>query len=178
LSLTALAAALLGAGIGGLVSDWAHLGALTSVIVAAVCGTALAAVLQLVALPYLRCQQSNSHRGRVSYIGLLGTVTLEVTAGGWGEVTFVDADSSRVRSRAKNTEPRDLPKSTPVYIADVDDQFVYVVSAGVAVGGRREPRVTAVTDVAACHNGIGAAIRHALHRRRISAVAQYPADIR
>jgi hypothetical protein len=88
----------------------------------------LTAVLQLVVLPYLRRQQSNSHRGRVSYIGLLGTISLDVSAGGWGEVAFVDADGSRVRSRAQNTEAHALQKSSAVYIAHVDDQFVYVIS--------------------------------------------------
>jgi membrane-bound ClpP family serine protease len=128
LSLTGLAAGLLGAGTGGLVSGWAGLGTLASGIVALLCALVLIAALQLVALPYLRRQQSNSHRGRWSYIGLLGTVTLEVPAGGWGEVTFVDPDGNRVRSRARNSAPQALLKSTPVYITDVDDQYVYVIS--------------------------------------------------
>ncbi|MGV9802174.1 hypothetical protein ACWDTP_29420, partial [Mycobacterium sp. NPDC003449] len=81
-----------------------------------------------VLLPYLRRQQSNSHKGRSSYIGLLGTVTLEVPAGGWGEVAFVDADGNRVFSRAKSAEPAALAKSTRVYIADIDSDYVHVVA--------------------------------------------------
>jgi hypothetical protein len=79
-------------------------------------------------LPYMRRQQSNSHRGRSSYVGLLGTVTLEVPPGGWGEVSFVDADGNRVFSRAKSDEADALPKATRVYIADIDPDFVHVVA--------------------------------------------------
>ena len=47
---------------------------------------------------------------------------------GWGEVSFVDSDGNRVRSRAKTAEPAALAKSTPVYIADVDADYVHVVA--------------------------------------------------
>jgi hypothetical protein len=128
LSLTGIAAGLLGAGTGGLVSTWAGLGRIGAGIVAIGSGAALVLALNGVLLPYLRRQQSNSHRGRTSYIGLLGTVTLDVPADGWGEVSFVDVDGNRVRSRAITTEPETLPKSTPVYIADVDADYVHVVA--------------------------------------------------
>ena len=84
--------------------------------------------LQGVLLPYLHRQESNSHRGRSSYVGLLGTVTLDVPVGSWGEVAFVDADGNRVRSRAITAEPGPLPKSTRVYIAEVDADYVHVVA--------------------------------------------------
>jgi phosphate/sulfate permease len=128
LSLTSLSAAVLGAGTGGLIGTWAGLSRIGAALVAGGVATALVAVLQGVLLPYLRRQEANSHRGRASYIGLLGTVTLDVPVDGWGEVSFVDADGNRVRSRAKSTETATLPKSTPIYIADVDPDFVHVVA--------------------------------------------------
>src|ERR671911_86628 len=51
---------------------------LSAALVAGGAAIVLVALLQGVLLPYLRRQESNSHRGRSSYIGLLGTVTLEV----------------------------------------------------------------------------------------------------
>ncbi len=94
----------------------------------AACAAVLVAALNGLLLPYMRRQQSNSHRGRSSYVGLLGTVTLEVPPGGWGEVSFVDADGNRVFSRAKSDETAALPKATRVYIADIDPDFVHVVA--------------------------------------------------
>jgi hypothetical protein len=128
LSLTALSAALLGAGAGGLIAGWAGLGAVATGVVAVGTGLVLIAGLTGLLLPYLRRQQSNSHRGRASYIGLLGTVTLEVPVDGWGEVSFVDGDGNRVHSRAVTAEPAALPKATPVYITDVDADFLHVVA--------------------------------------------------
>lgn len=128
LSLTGVSAALLGAGTGGLVATWSGLTAPVAGLVALGSAVALVFALNGVLLPYLRRQQANSHRGRTSYIGLLGTVTLDVPVGGWGEVSFVDADGNRVRSRAKTSEPEALPKSTQIYIADVDVDFVHVVA--------------------------------------------------
>jgi membrane protein implicated in regulation of membrane protease activity len=128
LSLTSVSAALLGAGTGGLVSGWSGLGAVGSGVVASVSAVALIVVLHALVMPYLRRQQANSHRGRSSYVGLLGTVSLELPAGGWGEVSFVDTEGNRVRSRAKSAEPNPLPKSTPIYIADVDADYVHVVA--------------------------------------------------
>lgn len=128
LSLTSLSAGVLGAGTGGLISTWSGFGPLGAALVAVVSGVTLIAALQALLLPYLRRQQSNSQRGRVSYIGLLGTVTLDVPTEGWGEVAFVDGEGNRVRARAVTAEPEALPKSTPVYIADVDDEYVHVVT--------------------------------------------------
>ncbi len=128
LSLTGVAAVLLGGGAGGLVGTWAGLSAPVAGAIGVGCGAALAGLLHGVVLPYLRRQQANSQRGRASYIGLLGTVTLEVPAGGWGEVAFVDADGNRVRSRAITAEPEGLAKNSHVYIADVDDDYLHVVA--------------------------------------------------
>lgn len=128
LSLTGLSAALLGAGTGGLIGTWAGFGAVVAGGIAVGSAVVLVFVLNGLLLPYLRRQQANSHRGRTSYIGLLGTVTLDVPVDGWGEVSFVDADGNRVRSRARSSEPGPLPKSTPIYIADVDADYVHVVA--------------------------------------------------
>ena len=128
LSLTGVSAALLGAGTGGLVSTWAGLPGLGAGAVALVSGAGLVALLHGLLLPYLCNQQSNSQRGRSSYIGLLGTVTLDVPVDGWGEVAFVDADGNRVRSRAISAEAQVLTKSTRVYIADVDADYLHVVA--------------------------------------------------
>ena len=128
LSLTGLSVALLGAGTGGLIGTWLGLGTAWSAVLATACAVVLVFTLNGLLLPYLRRQQSNSHRGRSSYVGLLGTVTLEVPPGGWGEVSFVDADGNRVFSRAKSDEADALPKATHVYIADIDPDFVHVVA--------------------------------------------------
>lgn len=128
LSMTSLSAGLLGAGAGGLIGTWAGAGAVVSGVVAAGSAIVLIGVIQGLALPYLRRQESNSHTSRASYIGLLGTVTLEVPADGWGEVSFVDADGNRVRSRAVTAEPEALAKATHVYISDVDAGVVHVVA--------------------------------------------------
>jgi membrane protein implicated in regulation of membrane protease activity len=128
LSLTSISTALLGAGTGGLVATWAGSTSPVAGVVAAGSAVALVAALNGLLLPYLRRQQANSHRSRASYIGLLGTVTLDVPVGGWGEVSFVDADGNRVRSRAKTSEPGALTKSTQIYIADVDADYVHVVA--------------------------------------------------
>ena len=128
LSMTSLSAGLLGAGTGGLIGGWAGLGRLGAGVVAVLSALALMAMLQGVLLPYLRRQQSNSVRGRTSYVGLLGTVTLDVPVDGWGEVSFVDGDGNRVRARAVTAESATLPKATHVYIADVDADFLHVVA--------------------------------------------------
>ncbi|MEE6165152.1 MULTISPECIES: hypothetical protein [unclassified Mycolicibacterium] len=128
INLTALSVALLGAGTGGLIGSWTHLGTFGTAVTAAAFAVVLVFVFNGLLLPYMRRQQSNSHRGRSSYIGLLGTVTLEVPAGGWGEVSFVDTDGNRVFSRAKSAELAALPKSTRVYIADIDPDYVHVVA--------------------------------------------------
>jgi len=128
LSLTGLSAALLGAGAGGLIGGWAGLSALGACLVGLGSAVVMVLALQGVLVPYLRRQQSNSQRSRSSYVGLLGTITLDVPVDSWGEVAFVDADGNRVRSRAISSESSLLPKSTRVYIADVDADYVHVVA--------------------------------------------------
>ncbi|MUM18191.1 hypothetical protein FZI91_03530 [Mycobacterium sp. CBMA271] len=128
LSLTSLSAALTGAGAGGFVGSSLGIAPLPTAITAVVCAVALVSILQLF-LTYLRRQQANSHSGRASYVGRLGTVTLDVpTGGGWGEITFTDADGNRVHSRAITDEPEGLAKNAAVYIADVDPEYLHVVS--------------------------------------------------
>jgi membrane protein implicated in regulation of membrane protease activity len=128
LSLTGLSGAVLGAGTGGLVAMWVGLGTLGSALVAVASALILVLALHGVLLPYLRRQEANSQHGRSAYIGLLGTVTLDVPVGSWGEVAFVDPDGNRVRARAITSEPEVLTKATRVYIADVDADYVHVVA--------------------------------------------------
>ena len=128
LSLTSVSAGLLGAGTGGLVSTFAGVGAAATAVIAVVSAVVLIAALQAVLLPYLRRQEANSQQGRTSYVGRLGTVTLDVAPDGWGEITFLDAEGTRVHARAITAEPRTLRKSTTVYIADVDTDFVHIVA--------------------------------------------------
>jgi len=128
LSLTGLSAALLGAGAGGLISSWAGLGGVGSGLIAAGAAVFLVFACQGLLLPYLRRQESNSQQSRSSYIGLLGTVTLDVPVGSWGEVAFVDADGNRVRAKAVTEETELLAKNTSVYIADVDADYLHVVA--------------------------------------------------
>jgi membrane protein implicated in regulation of membrane protease activity len=127
LSLTSISAALLGAGAGGLIATWAGLGAALTGGIAIASAAVLLLLLQGLALPYLRRQQSNSHTGRLSYIGRLGTVTLDIPVDGWGEISFVDPEGNRVRSRAVTDEPEALLKSARVYISDVEADAVRVV---------------------------------------------------
>jgi hypothetical protein len=127
LSLTSISAAVLGAGAGGLIATWAGLGTAITGGIAIGSAAVLLLLLQGVALPYLRRQQSNSHTGRLSYIGRLGTVTLEIPVDGWGEISFVDPEGNRVRSRAVTDEPQALLKATRVYISDVEADAVRVV---------------------------------------------------
>ncbi|CAJ1508543.1 NfeD family protein [[Mycobacterium] holstebronense] len=128
LSLTGMSAALVGTGAGGLVATWAGFSGLPAGALGLGTGVTLALILHGVVLPYLRRQESNSQHGRSAYIGLLGTVTIDVPPGGWGEIAFVDPDGNRVRSRAISPEPQTLAKATRVYIADVDADYLHVVA--------------------------------------------------
>lgn len=133
LSLTTLATALFGFGAGGVAATLAD----APTLVAAIAALALAAVLVVVTrgllLPYLLEQQDNSHIGRASYSGLLGTVTLTIAAEGWGEVSFVDAEGNRVQAKAVSAQPMALTTGTTVYIADVGDQYLHVVTVDDAI---------------------------------------------
>lgn len=125
---TTIATALFGIGAGGMVAAGFDLGVVSSLLVAVLGGGVLVSLTHGLLLPYLLRQQANSHVGRDSYIGALGTVTLALAHGGWGEVSFTDEDGGRVRARAVTEEPRDLPVGTRVYIADVDSDYVHVVA--------------------------------------------------
>ncbi|NLG56298.1 MAG: hypothetical protein GX542_11755 [Rhodococcus sp.] len=128
LSLTVVATALLGFGVGGTAGMWTGLGTVPSTLLAVGLAAVLVVGTRGVLLPYLLRQQSNSHIGRASYIGAIGTVTLAVEPGGWGEVSFVDPEGNRVLGRAVSSETSALSPTTTVYIADVDDQYLHVVA--------------------------------------------------
>ena len=120
-------AGIIAAGAGGLIGTWAGLDSLGSAIVAIVGWAVLMLALYAAVLPYLR--RRRERRDRAGYIGLGGTVTRDVLAGDFGEVSFVDNDGNRVRLPAKSSAAAALPKSTRVYITAVDDEFVHVSSA-------------------------------------------------
>ncbi len=128
LSLTTAATALFGVGLGGSATLLAGGAGGVAAIAAAGCAIVLVFLTRGVLLPYLLRQQSNSHIGRHSYIGLTGTVTIAIEPGQWGEISFTDIEGSRVRARAVSAEPGPLPVNTPVYIGDVDDDNVHVVA--------------------------------------------------
>ncbi|WP_438472884.1 hypothetical protein [Rhodococcus erythropolis] len=133
LSLTTLATALFGFGAGGVAATLADAPRLVAVIAALALAAVLVVVTRGLLLPYLLKQQDNSHIGRASYHGLLGTVTLTIAAEGWGEVSFVDAEGNRVQAKAVSAQPMVLTTGTTVYIADVDDQYLHVVTVDDAI---------------------------------------------
>lgn len=128
LSLTAAATALFGLGAGGLVGELAFDS--TAVAVPLGLGTAVVAVFLTrgLLLPYLRRQQANSHTGRAAIIGTVGTVTLDIPAGQWGEVEFTAPDGGRARMRAISDEDGTLRKGARVYINDADKTQLHVVA--------------------------------------------------
>jgi len=128
LSLTTAATALFGVGLGGSATLLAGGTGVVAAIAAAGCAIILVFLTRGVLLPYLLRQQSNSHIGRHSYIGLTGTVTIAVEPGRWGEIAFTDIEGNRVRARAVSAEPAPLPANTAVYIGDVDDENLHVVA--------------------------------------------------
>ncbi|QNG19973.1 hypothetical protein G4H71_14705 [Rhodococcus triatomae] len=128
LSLTVVATGLFGFGAGGVAGTWAGLGTVAATLLAVGLAIVLVVGTRGLLLPYLLRQQANSHIGRTSYIGSIGTVTLAVEPGGWGEVSFVDPEGNRVLGRAVSDEPVALTPATTVYIADVDDQYLHVVA--------------------------------------------------
>ncbi|WP_420750656.1 hypothetical protein [Rhodococcus sp. O3] len=128
LNLTTVATALLGIGVGGGTATLLGFGTVAAAVAAACTALVLVVVTRGILLPYLLRQQGNSHTGRLSYIGLTGVVTLSIEPGGWGEIAFTDTEGNRVRSRAVTAEATALPADSRVYIGDVDEQVVHVVS--------------------------------------------------
>ncbi|MDJ0113045.1 hypothetical protein QM646_41765, partial [Rhodococcus erythropolis] len=120
-------------GAGGVAATLADAPTLVAVIAALALAAVLVVVTRGLLLPYLLKQQDNSHIGRASYHGLLGTVTLTIAAEGWGEVSFVDAEGNRVQAKAVSAQPMVLTTGTTVYIADVDDQYLHVVTVDDAI---------------------------------------------
>lgn len=128
LGLTTLATASLGLGTGGGVAALLGAGDVAAVVAAIVTALALVFLTRGLLVPYLLRQQANSHTGRQGYVGRIGIITLPIEPGGWGEVAFTDVDGSRVRSRAVSAEREPLPVNSRVYIGEVDEDALHVVS--------------------------------------------------
>jgi hypothetical protein len=128
LSLTTIATGIFGFGAGGWGTDLLGLDEPGPAIAGAVTAVALVLLFRGLLLPYLLRQQSNSHFSRRSFVGLLGRVELAIPLDGWGEIVFTNPDGSRVRAKAKSAEPVALPAASRIYITDVDDEFVHVIS--------------------------------------------------
>lgn len=128
LNLTTVATAFLGFGAGGGTATLLGFGTAATAITAVCTALVLVVLTRGVLLPYLMRQQGNSHTGRLSYIGLTGVVTLSIDPGGWGEIAFTDTEGNRVRARAVTAEKTALPANSHVYIGDVDDNVLHVVS--------------------------------------------------
>ncbi|RDI32636.1 hypothetical protein DEU38_103373 [Rhodococcus sp. AG1013] len=128
LSLTTVATALFGVGVGGSGASVAGGSGLVAALTATAGAIVLVGLTRGVLLPYLLRQQSNSHIGRQAYIGLVGTVTIPIAPGGWGEVAFTDTEGNRVRARAVSAEAVMLPVDARVYIGDIDADNVHVVA--------------------------------------------------
>ena len=128
LSLTTIATAIFGFGAGGLGAGLLDVSEPILLLTGVAFAIVLVVAFRGLLLPYLLRQQSNSHFGRASYVGLLGRVELTIPVDGWGEVSLIEPAGGRVRVRAKSAEPDPLPPATQVYVADVDDEFVHVVA--------------------------------------------------
>ena len=102
LSLTSLAIALFRFGAGGLGADFAGLPSGVSIGVGAGVGVALVGVFRGLLLPYMLRQQSNSHFGRASYLGMTGRVELPIEPDGWGEITIADPDGGARAAQGQN----------------------------------------------------------------------------
>ncbi|MDI9918266.1 hypothetical protein [Rhodococcus sp. IEGM 1379] len=133
LSLTTLATALFGFGAAGAVATIAHLSTPIALTAALALGISLVATTRGLILPYLLKQQDNSHISRTSYVGLLGTVTLTIMPERCGEVSFADTEGNRVHATAISLHRAPLTTGTIVYIADVDDQYLRVVTVDDAI---------------------------------------------
>jgi hypothetical protein len=128
LSLTTLAIALFGVGAGGLVGQLTSGSAPVSVLLALGGGLGAVFLTRGLLLPYILRQQSNSHTGRASFVGQIGTVTITIPAGQWGEVEFTAPDGGRTRMRAVSDEEGTISKGARVYISDADKRNVHVVA--------------------------------------------------
>ncbi|GAB07560.1 hypothetical protein GII30_16085 [Gordonia amarae] len=128
MSLTTLAIGLFGFGAGGLGADFVGLPTGVSIGVGAGAAVVLVGIFRGLLLPYMLRQQSNSHFGRASYLGMTGRVELPIAPDGWGEITIVDPDGARVRLKARSEEPSTLAAGTQVYICDLDAEYVRVVA--------------------------------------------------
>lgn len=121
------AAALMSAGLGGLIGAWAGFGGGGCWALAVFAAIVTLALGYGITGPYLRRRQELAERA--SYVGLTATVTRTVPAGGTGEVSFTDREGTGRRLPAKSADASELPVSAEVAITGVDAKFVHVCAA-------------------------------------------------
>jgi membrane-bound ClpP family serine protease len=115
---------LIGVGVGGLTGAWAGFDSLGSGLITVAVTAALVLALYCVVFPRMR--RRRAIHDRAGYVGLSATVTRDVPADDFGEVSFVDSEGNQVRLPAKSDEAATLTKSTRVHIIAVDDEFIHV----------------------------------------------------
>ncbi|HST86626.1 MAG TPA: hypothetical protein VLL08_33115 [Kineosporiaceae bacterium] len=126
LSVKVVAASMVGFGAFGYVSSSAGLPDLISWPVAAAGFFAVGAGAYFLILKPLAGQQYNSLMSSYNYVGQDAIVTLEITAGGIGQVTFQDRQGARVTQTATSRLGEAVIKGTQVKIVDIVQNGVVV----------------------------------------------------
>jgi len=126
LSVKVIAASLVGFGAFGYVASSAGLPDLINWPVAASGFFAVGAGAYFLILKPLAGQQYNSLMSRYSYVGRDAIVTLEITSGGIGQVTFHDRQGARVTQTATSSLGEAIVLGTQVRIVDIAENGVVV----------------------------------------------------
>lgn len=137
LSLKVILAAMVGFGVCGSIAAFSGLPALLSWPLAVVGLLVFGIGIHQMVLKPLAKGQSNSMLSRESYLGVLGTVTLSITEGGDGQVTFNNLNGARVTERATSTDGRPIAAGNQVMVIDVSDRGVVVESTQFQLGNGR-----------------------------------------
>jgi membrane protein implicated in regulation of membrane protease activity len=119
LSTKVIAASLVGFGATGFIAASAGAPAFASWPVAAAGLVAVGAGALFLVLKPLSRQQYNSLMSRYNYVGMRAVVTLEIEAGGSGQVTFRDRQGARVNQTARADHGEAVAKGSPVEIVDL-----------------------------------------------------------
>jgi membrane protein implicated in regulation of membrane protease activity len=117
---------LVGFGASGYVAASAGLPAFASWPVAGLGFLAVGAGTYVLVLKPLGAQQYNSLMSRHNYVGRDAVVTLEITAGGSGQVTFRDRQGARVTQTAVSDLGQTVAKGSPVTVVGLTTGGVLV----------------------------------------------------